>query len=105
MPDTDFALASQLLGQRIVFNEFLSYQQLSAMASSLRPETRVVLTYALCGFANFVSMGIQVGGLSALCPERKPDFVAASFRAMVGGLLASYMTASWARLLGLLGLL
>ncbi|MFI5403753.1 MAG: nucleoside transporter C-terminal domain-containing protein, partial [Planctomycetota bacterium] len=85
----------RLLGTKTIFNEFLAYKDLGAMVKAGEISTRsaVLSTYALCGFANFGSIGIQIGGLSALAPERRPDFVRLAFRAMVAGSLACQLTA------------
>jgi CNT family concentrative nucleoside transporter len=85
----------RLLGTKTIFNEFLAYKDLGAMVKGGEISTRsaVLSTYALCGFANFGSIGIQIGGLSALAPERRPDFVRLAFRAMVAGSLACQLTA------------
>jgi len=86
----DLAAAARLLGEKIVLNEFVAYLDL-ARDASLSPRSRLILTYALCGFANFGSLGIMVGGLSAMAPERKHDIIAMSFRALMAGALASLM--------------
>jgi CNT family concentrative nucleoside transporter len=88
----------ELLGLRMVTNEFVAYKQ---MAEWITPEsdvqlsarTQVILTYALCGFANFSSIGIQLGGIGAMAPERRTDLAQLGFRAMLGGTLACFMTA------------
>ncbi len=91
--------AGELLGLRMVTNEFVAYQRLSSWNSNpadgieLAERTRVLLTYALCGFANFGSIGIQIGGIGALAPERRGDLARLGFRAMLGGTLACLMTA------------
>ena len=91
--------AGQLLGLKVVANELVAYQQMAgwmAEDSAVRqisPRTAVILTYALSGFSNFASIGIQVGGIGGLCPERRADLARLGFRAMVGGVLACCMTA------------
>lgn len=96
---TDEALAAgQLLGLKMATNEFLAYQQMSDWAQpgseiELSTRTRVVLTYALAGFANLASIGIQIGGIGALVPERRSDLARLGLRAMIGGTLACFMTA------------
>ena len=87
------------MGERIVLNEFIGYLSLSGMKETLDPRSYIVGTYALCGFANFASIAIQIGGISALCPERRIDLAKLGFRAMVGGVLASYTTATIAGIL------
>lgn len=84
-------VAGEILGTRIVSNEFIAYTQMNPAGVSNR--TRIILTYALCGFANIGSIGIQIGGLGPLAPDRRDALVKLGVRAMIGGLLACYMTA------------
>jgi CNT family concentrative nucleoside transporter len=86
----DLGTAAKLLGEKTVLNEFIAYLDLAGQ-SALSERSRLILIYALCGFANFGSVGIMVGGLCAMAPERKHDIVAMSFRALVAGTLASLM--------------
>ncbi|MCI4679135.1 nucleoside:proton symporter [Rhodoblastus acidophilus] len=89
-PDLD--AAARLLGVKTTLNEFIAYVDLAATpASALSPRSRLILLYALCGFANFGSVGILVGGLSAMAPERRHDIIALGFRALAAGTLASLM--------------
>ncbi len=99
IPATECVQAGAILGERIVLNEFIGYLSLSQEGGQLSPTTRVTLTYALCGFANFSSIAIQIGGISALAPQRRADLARLGLRAMVGGLLACYCTACIASLL------
>ena len=99
IPAAECVQAGAILGERIVLNEFIGYLSLSQEGSSLSPATRVTLTYALCGFANFSSIAIQIGGISALAPSRRADLARLGLRAMAGGLLACYCTACIATLL------
>ncbi len=100
----DCLLAGELLGKKTVLNEFIAFQQLSAW---LKPDSEVVLqersimilTYALCGFANFSSIGIQLGGIGGMAPERRGDLARLGVRAMIGGTLAAFMTACVAGIL------
>jgi CNT family concentrative nucleoside transporter len=86
----DLDTAARLLGTKIALNEFIAYTELAATPDgALSPRSRLILLYALCGFANFGSVGILVGGLSAMAPERKHDIVGLGFRALVSGALAS----------------
>jgi CNT family concentrative nucleoside transporter len=80
-------------------NELVGYVSLTAQRAALDPRSFVIATYALCGFANFGSIAIQIGGIGALAPERRGDLAALGLRAMAGGVLASYLTASMAGLL------
>jgi CNT family concentrative nucleoside transporter len=93
VPPRDCLSIGQILGERIVLNEFFSYISLTARKATLDERSFVLATYALCGFANIGSIAIQVGGLGSLSPERRPDFARLGLRAMIGGLLACYMTA------------
>ena len=89
-PDLD--AAARLLGMKTTLNEFIAYVDLAATpASALSPRSRLILLYALCGFANFGSVGILVGGLSAMAPERKHDVIALGLKALAAGTLASMM--------------
>jgi CNT family concentrative nucleoside transporter len=95
VPSQDCLSIGQILGERIVLNEFVGYLDLTANAKTLAldPRSFMIATYALCGFANFSSIAIQVGGIGSLAPERRSEMAQIGFRAMIGGLLAAYMTA------------
>jgi concentrative nucleoside transporter, CNT family len=95
VPIQDCVKVGQILGERIVLNEFVGYLDLTANAKTLAldPRSFMIATYALCGFANFSSIAIQVGGIGSLAPERRSEMAKLGFRAMIGGLLAAYMTA------------
>jgi CNT family concentrative nucleoside transporter len=101
VPVKDIFAVGQILGERVVLNEFVGYLDLTAHAKdmALDPRSFTIATYALCGFANFSSIAIQVGGIGSLAPERRSEMARVGLRAMVGGLLAAYMTASLAGLL------
>ncbi len=99
VPARDCVTIGQFLGERIVLNEFVGYLSLTSHAGQVDPRSFVVATYALCGFANFTSIAIQVGGIGSLAPERRSEMAALGFRAMLGGLLASYLTATVAGIL------
>jgi CNT family concentrative nucleoside transporter len=101
VPAQDCVKVGQILGERIVLNEFVGYLDLTAHAKQLAldPRSFTIATYALCGFANFSSIAIQVGGIGSLAPERRSEMAKLGFRAMIGGLLAAYMTASLAGVL------
>ena len=94
VPPRDCAAVGGILGERIVLNEFIGYISLSQKVESLDPRSVMLTTYALCGFANFSSIAIQIGGIGALVPERRSDLARLGLRAMVGGLLACYITAA-----------
>ncbi|HTV62407.1 MAG TPA: nucleoside transporter C-terminal domain-containing protein [Verrucomicrobiae bacterium] len=98
VPWKDCLNVGQILGERVVLNEFVAYLDLTSPAkvAALDPRSFTIATYALCGFANFSSIAIQVGGIGSLAPERRGEMAKVGFRAMLGGLLAAYMTASLA---------
>jgi CNT family concentrative nucleoside transporter len=89
-------VAGEFLGVKMVATEFVAYQQLGTLLkenpAALSKRTVVILTYALCGFSNLASIGIQVGGIGAMAPDRKKDLTRIAFRAMLGGTLACCMT-------------
>lgn len=94
----------QLLGLKMVANEFVAYQELATWAKPesvihISERSKTIVTYALCGFANFSSIGIQIGGISALVPERRKDLAQLGLRAMLGGTMCTQMTACIASLL------
>lgn len=92
-----------LLGQKTVLTEFIAYDNLSKSLAKdptyLSERGRLIASYALCGFANFMSIGIQIGGYSALAPERRADISRLAFRAMIGGALTTCLVAAFAGLL------
>lgn len=98
VPLKDCRFVGQVLGERVVLNEFIGYLSLSehvkANPGALDPRSVTLASYALCGFANFSSVAIQIGGIGALAPERRHDLARLGLRAMVGGLLACYLTAA-----------
>ncbi|MBI2603572.1 MAG: NupC/NupG family nucleoside CNT transporter [Deltaproteobacteria bacterium] len=95
------AIIGRLFGERMVLNEFLAYIHLGSeiKAATLSERSVAIATYGLCGFANFSSIAIQIGGIGALEPSRKGDFAACGFKAMLGGTLACFMTACIAGIL------
>jgi CNT family concentrative nucleoside transporter len=95
----DAPAIGNLLGTRMVLNEFIAFAQLGPMKDALDPKSFVVATYALCGFANFASIGIQIGGIGALVPERRHDLARLGFRAMLAGTLANFASACIAAML------
>ena len=99
VPPRDALAIGQILGERIVLNEFFGYLTLSAQQPRLDPRSYTLATYALCGFANFASVAIQIGGIGALVPSRRADLAQLGLRAMVAGLLACYLTACVAGIL------
>ncbi len=88
-----------LLGTRMVLNEFIAYAQLGTLKDTLDPRSFVIASFALAGFANFSSVGIQLGGIGALAPTRKGDLARLGFRAMLAGTLANFLSATIAGIL------
>jgi CNT family concentrative nucleoside transporter len=93
VPWKDAPTIGNLLGTRMVLNEFVAYARLGPMKEVLDPKSFTIATFALCGFANFSSIGIQIGGIGALAPERRHDLARLGLRAMFAGTLANFMTA------------
>ena len=93
IPKEECLQAGQLLGTKMAVTEFVAYIELAGMKEELSPRTFTILTYALCGFANFASIGIQLGGIGGIAPDRRADLAKLGFRAMLGGTLAAFMTA------------
>jgi CNT family concentrative nucleoside transporter len=95
IPWAEAQTAGALIGQKVVLNEFLAYLQLvQTPAEALGDRSRLILTYALCGFANLGSLGILIGGMSAMVPERRSEIVALAPRAMLIGFMATMLSAS-----------
>jgi CNT family concentrative nucleoside transporter len=101
IPWEDAREVGMVLGKKTIFNEFLAYQDLVALKAEGKVSTRsfVIAAYALCGFANFGSIAIQIGGIGSLVPSRRKDFARYGLRAMIGGTLAAFMTAAVAGIL------
>jgi CNT family concentrative nucleoside transporter len=94
VPWRDAPTIGNLLGTRMAVNEFVAYSQLGPLKASLDPKSFTIATFALCGFANFSSIGIQIGGIGALAPNRRHDLARLGMRAMFAGTLANFMTAT-----------
>jgi CNT family concentrative nucleoside transporter len=94
VPWADAPTIGSLLGTRMALNEFVAYSQLGALKDTLDPRSFTIATFALCGFANFSSIGIQIGGIGALAPTRRHDLARLGLRAMVAGTLANFITAT-----------
>ena len=101
VPWEDATKVGSLLGIKTVLNEFVGYEQLSHMikAGELSAKSEIIATYAMCGFANFSSIAIQIGGIGGIAPERKHDLAKLGLRAMIAGTLACFQTATIAGLL------
>ena len=99
----DCAKAGELLGTKTVVNEFVAYLDLSSILQTnpdlITDRTKIIVTYALCGFANFSSIAIQIGGIAGLAPERRGDLARLGLKAMVGGSIATFVCAAIAGLL------
>ena len=111
VPWQDATTVGSLIGQKIVINEFVAYLQLADIVNgkvagvTLTDQGRLIATYALCGFANFSSIAIQIGGIGGLAPERRGDLARFGLRAVLGGSIATFMTATIAGVLTYLGIL
>jgi CNT family concentrative nucleoside transporter len=99
VPWRDANTIGNLLGTRMVLNEFVAYSQLGPLKEMLDPKSFTIATFALCGFANFSSIGIQIGGIGALVPERRHDLARLGLRAMLAGTFANFITATIAGML------
>jgi CNT family concentrative nucleoside transporter len=99
VPGKDIQAAGSLMGTKMVVNEFVAYLDLVKIKSTLDQKTIAIVSFALCGFANFSSIAIQVGGIGELAPQRRSDLAKLGFKALICGTLASYMSATLAGLL------
>ncbi|GAB3171938.1 NupC/NupG family nucleoside CNT transporter [Telluribacter humicola] len=99
VPSKDVEVAGALMGTKMVINEFVAYLDLVKVKETLDPKTLVITSFALCGFANFSSIAIQVGGIGELAPSRRSDLARLGFKALICGTLASYMSATLAGIL------
>ena len=98
VPWAEAAEAGSLIGQKIVINEFYAYVNLVGIQDTLSEQTRLIITFALCGFANLSSIAILLGGLGAIVPERRHDIARLGLKAVIGGTLVNLMNASLAGL-------
>jgi CNT family concentrative nucleoside transporter len=94
VPWRDAPQIGNLLGTRMALNEFVAYSKLGGLKAAIDPKSFTIATFALCGFANFSSIGIQIGGIGALAPNRRHDLARLGLRAMFAGTLANFMTAT-----------
>lgn len=101
VPWHEAPLVGTLLGEKMIFNEFVAYQHLTTpeVQAALSERSFTIATYALCGFANFGSIAVMIGGVGGLVPSRRKDFAAFGLRSMIGGALAAFMTAAIAGML------
>jgi CNT family concentrative nucleoside transporter len=90
IPWKDAATAGGLMGLKTILNEFIAYIELSKLPpEALEPRSRLIMLYAMCGFANFGSLGIMIGGLGTMAPERRKDVISLGFKSIVSGTLAT----------------
>lgn len=99
VPWSEAPLVGSFIGEKIVINEFVAYVDMSQHLSQLGEQSRLIATYALCGFANFSSIAIQIGGIGGLAPNRRADLARLGLRAVLGGSIATFMTATIAGVL------
>jgi concentrative nucleoside transporter, CNT family len=100
VPPGEIATAASLMGTKTVLNEFIAYVDFAHLPpGALSPHTRVIMTYAMCGFANFGSLGILIGGMGAMVPERKQEIVSLGLRSILSGTLATCMSGAVAGML------
>lgn len=95
----DVLQSGQLLGIKTTVNEFMAYAQLKELKGSMSERSVRIMTYALCGFANFASIGIQISGVGSLVPERRKDLAKMGFKSLIGGTIACFLTALIASLI------
>ncbi len=96
VPVQDAASVATLMGKKLTINEFVAYSDFTAIKSSLSEKSQLIAAFALCGFANFSSVGMQIGGIGELAPSRRKDLAELGLKALVCGTLASYMSATLA---------
>jgi CNT family concentrative nucleoside transporter len=100
IPGPETSAAASLMGTKTVLNEFIAYVDLAHLPdAALSPRSRLIMTYALCGFANFGSLGILIGGMGAMVPERRAEIVALGLRSILSGTLATCMSGAVVSLL------
>jgi CNT family concentrative nucleoside transporter len=99
VPSQDVLQVGSLLGKKLVLNEFVAYMDLQSMLNTLSPRSITIATYALCGFANFSSIAIQVGGIGTIEPSRRTDLAKLGVKSLIAGTLACFMTAAIAGIL------
>lgn len=99
VPLDEIVVVGGLIGQKIVANEFVAYVALTEMQSEMSERSVLISTYALCGFANFASIAIQIGGIGGISPSRRPELAQLGLKAVLGGTLVSLLNAAWAGIL------
>src|SRR6266498_2859689 len=103
VPRQDTAIVGNLIANKTVINEFFAFSMMKDVVGQLSEKGKLIATFALCGFANFSSIGIQIGGIGGLAPTRKSDLARLGFRALLAGSLVSFMTAAMAGLIWEMG--
>jgi CNT family concentrative nucleoside transporter len=96
VPSADVKTVATLMGQKLTINEFVAYSELVQIKQTLDPKSLVIASFALCGFANFSSVGMQIGGIGELAPNRRTDLAQLGMKALICGTLASYLSATMA---------
>ena len=101
IPWAEARVVGSLMGEKIVLTELIAYANLSELINNntISERTAIISSYALCGFANFGSIGIQLGGIGGMAPDRRKDLSKLGIKAMIGGALASWLTATIAGIL------
>jgi CNT family concentrative nucleoside transporter len=99
VPYADVQQVATLMGQKFTINEFVAYSNLSQLKNVLSPKAMAIASFALCGFANFSSVGMQIGGIGEMVPSRRADLAKLGFRALICGTMASYLSATIAGIL------
>ena len=101
VPWNEAGIIGSLMGEKLVLTELIAYGDLAELmvANSISDRSAIIASYALCGFANFASVGIQLGGIGGIAPERRKDLAKLGLKAMFGGALASWLTATIAGML------
>ena len=100
VPAEDVGSAATLFGQKLTINEFVAFRNMTSQDVPILTEKgKLITSIAICGFANFSSVGMQIGGIGALAPERRPDLARLGMKALLCGTLASYLSATLAGML------
>lgn len=98
-PSDDILIIGQLLGKKTILNEFVAYADIPSVSGFISQKSKIIATYALCGFANFASIGIQLGGIGAIAPSKRPVLAEFGVKALIGGTFACFLTATIAGML------
>jgi concentrative nucleoside transporter, CNT family len=93
-PSEDILIVGQLLGKKTILNEFVAYADIPTVQPYITAKSKIILTYALCGFANFASIGIQIGGIGVLAEKQRPTLSQLGMKALLGGTIACFLTAT-----------